>query len=80
MQSHTAQLINADGKQYYQTVVSERREGADHELLKIGTIVLPEVKLIKAYAEAAGMIALNQPESLQVLASRISGVPIPSSS
>lgn len=68
----------AVGKQLYVTVVSELREGTGAaELLKIETVVLPKATWIKAYGEAAGMPVLNQPASLQVLASRASGKAIP---
>lgn len=72
--------FKAADEEFYQTTVSERRNGSDSALLKIMTAVLPEAGWLKVYGEAAGMTLLNQPESLQVLASRVSGRPIPGSS
>lgn len=65
------------GQLCYETVVSEHRGDADvvDELLKIETAVLPKVTWLRVYGEAADMPV--RPESLQVLASRASGVPIP---
>lgn len=79
MQCHT---FKAAGEQYYQTVVSESRDSTDSSLLKIMTVVLPEAAWLRVYGEAAGMTmtVLHQPLPLQVLASRVSGEPIPKSS
>lgn len=65
--------------EFYQTVVSEHRGGVGSALLKVDTYVLPEVTWLKVYAEAAGLMVLFQPESLQTLASKASGTPIPRS-
>lgn len=65
------------GKRFCETVVSEHRNGATSNLLRIQTAVQPTVSWIKVYGEAVGVPPLNQPDSLQVLASRVAGVPIP---
>lgn len=79
MRCHTVKITDEPYYRtgYYKTIVSEHHDDADSELLKISSLVLPEATWLRVYAEAAGMAALNQPESLQVLASRASGMPIP---
>lgn len=40
---------------YYETVVSERRRGVDHDLLMIESSVLPQARWIRMFAAAAGV-------------------------